>query len=83
MSQKSEEPRWVRIAECSTGFEADLLRAELESAHIPVLIRGTQAGIFGSAYQGPVIGGVEVHVPSPELERAQEILETRLRPDAE
>lgn len=77
------DARWVTLTEVAAGFEADLLREELEAEGIPVLLRGLKAGIYGGGFQGAIIGGVEVQVPSPELERAREILETRLRPDVD
>ena len=75
------EPQWVRLVECATGFEADLLRSALEEAEIPVLVRGRHAGIYGAGFQGMVMGGVELHVPLPELERAREILEDSIGPE--
>ena len=77
----TSEPRWVHLTTCGSGFEADVLRAELEAYDIPVLVHGPQAGFLGAGFQGPVIGGVEVLVPSPEIERATGILKTRIRPD--
>jgi hypothetical protein len=32
-------------------------------------------GLFGAGFQGAMMGGVELHVPSPELARAREMLE--------
>ncbi|MEP6762937.1 MAG: DUF2007 domain-containing protein [Gemmatimonadaceae bacterium] len=77
----SDEIGWVRLTECATGFEADLLKSDLEAADIPVLIHGQQVGMFGSGFLGTVVGGVEVQVPSPELERAQEILANSVKPE--
>ena len=72
---------WVHLTDCATGFEADLLRSALEAEDIPALVRGPQAGFLGPTFQGSVVGGVAVHVPSPEIERAREILEDSIRPD--
>lgn len=77
----SNEPQWVRLTECATGFEADLLRSALEEAEIPVLVRGAQAGMLGAGFLGTVIGGVALHVPSSELERAREVLEDSVGPE--
>ena len=77
----SAEPHWVHLINCASGFEADLLRVELDAEHIPALVRGPQAGFLGGGFQGPVPGGVDVFVPSPALERARAILETRLKPE--
>lgn len=75
------EPHWVRLTECATAFEADLLRNALEEAEIPVLVRGAQAGFYGAGFQGTVVGGIELHVPSQALERAQEILQDSVGTD--
>ena len=66
---------WVKVATFSSGFDVDLARATLEEADIPVQVRGQQVGIFGPAFQGPIPGGIDVYVPSPELKRARELLE--------
>ncbi len=66
---------YVLVASYGTGFDADLARATLESAGIPVLLKGNTAGMVGGAFQGIVPGGVEIHVPSPELERARTLLQ--------
>jgi hypothetical protein len=68
------EVRWTHLTSFSSGFEADEARAILEAADIPVLVKGPQVGIFGGGYQGTVPGGVELLVPSPELERARNLL---------
>ena len=66
---------WTRLTTVSTGLEADMLRATLESAEIEVQIRGHIAGAFGAGYQGAMPSGLEVYVPSHELERAQAFIE--------
>lgn len=65
---------WVPVTTCATVFEAEMVRQELEAEDIPVLVKGTKPGIFGPGFQGAVPGGVEVCVPSPELDRAREVL---------
>ena len=65
---------WVKIATVSTGFEADTARATLEDAGIPVLVRGNQAGIFGGGFQGLVIGGIDIFVPTDAVPRARELV---------
>jgi hypothetical protein len=65
----------VKVATVSTGFEADAARATLEDDGIPVLVRGNQAGIFGGGFQGPVIGGIDILVPSAAVSRALELLD--------
>ena len=68
--------QWVKLATYSTGFEADIARATLEDAGIPVMVRGNQVGAFGGGFQGPVVGGVDLHVPDDALERARELVDT-------
>ncbi len=70
----TEEARFVLLANFANGFDADLARETLEAASIPVLVKGPQVGIFGGAFQGAMLGGVELHVPSPELDRAKMLL---------
>ena len=65
---------WVLLATFATGFEADRARALLESVDIPVMVKGNQVGIVGGGFQGVVAGGVELLVPSPELDRARRLL---------
>jgi hypothetical protein len=66
---------WVRIGSYGTGLEADIVQAQLESAGIPVLRQNDQAGVFGPSFQGAVPRAIQLSVPSPELERARELLE--------
>lgn len=66
---------WAKIGNYSTGFEADMVRATLESSNILVQVRGHQVGIFGGGFQGQVLGGVDVYVPTSDLEAALEVLQ--------
>ena len=66
---------WVKLANVASVFDAETMRAALESADILVQIRGDQTGIFGPGYQGMVIGGVDVLVPSDQVDLAQELLD--------
>ncbi len=75
------DSQWVRLTECATGFEADLLRTALEEAEIPVILRSPQIGIFGAGFSGPVIGGIELHVPASAIDRAREIMEDHGGPE--
>ncbi len=78
----SDRAEWVTVANCATGLEADIARVALEASGIPVMVRSDSAGIFGLAFQGMVTGGIELQVPSPEIERAREILgDEDTRPD--
>jgi hypothetical protein len=66
---------WVKLATYASGLDADMARATLEEADIPVQVRGQPIGVFGPSFQGPVPGGLDVYVPSPELDRARDLLE--------
>ncbi|MHB1312305.1 MAG: putative signal transducing protein [Gemmatimonadaceae bacterium] len=66
--------RWALLATYATGFDAELAKARLEDEDIPVLIKGPQVGVFGAGFQGVMGGGLELFVPSPELDRARELL---------
>ena len=66
---------WIKLATVTSGLEADIARATLEEADIPVQVRNPHAGIFGPSFQGPLPGGVDVYVPSPELDRARNLLD--------
>ena len=78
----SDRAEWMTVTNCATGLEADIARAALEAEGIPVMVRSDSAGIFGLAFQGMVTGGITLQVPSPEIERAREILgEDDGRPD--
>lgn len=66
---------WVELATYGTGFEADLAQQSLTEAEIPCLMRGNQAGIFGAGFQGPVMGGITLYVPSSAVETARDLLE--------
>jgi hypothetical protein len=71
----TDEPRFVPLATFANGFEADLARERLEAEGIPVLLKGPQVGMFGAGFQGSFMGGAELFVPSPELERARALLD--------
>ena len=66
---------WVKLATYASGLDADMARATLEEADIPVQVRGQPIGVVGPSFQGPVLGGVDVYVPSPELDRARELID--------
>ena len=57
-----------------TGLDADTIRGMLEGEGIPVLVRGYQVGMWGSAFQGPINEGADILVPESALERARELL---------
>ena len=67
---------WVKVKEFATRFEAELARARIESAHIPVAITSHDAGIFGAGFQGASPSGVELLVPAARVKDVQAILKT-------
>jgi len=68
------EEKWVLLKTVYTGLDADTIRAMMEAEGIPVLVRGYQVGMWGSAFQGPINEGADVLVPASALERARELL---------
>jgi hypothetical protein len=66
---------WIQIGSFSTGLDADIVQAQLESAGIPVLRQNDQAGVFGPSFQGAVPRAIQLSVPSPEVERARDLLD--------
>ncbi len=80
MDSDRERAEWVEIGSFATGLEADMAKNALEEFGIPVLVRSNAPGIFGFAYQGGVTGGVTLHVPSPERERALAFLDGQVAP---
>jgi hypothetical protein len=70
----TDAAHWVPLRTFSSGFEAEQAKLVLEEEGIPALIQGHMVGFFGAAHQGPVMGGVKLSVPSPEVERAEALL---------
>ncbi len=68
---------WVQLATFGTGFEADLAQQTLTEAEIPCLLRGNQAGMFGAGFQGPVMGGIALYVPSTVIDTARDLLDLK------
>jgi hypothetical protein len=68
------DARFVPLANFPNALEADIARARLEAEGIPVLVKGLHVGLFGAGFQGLTVGGVELLVPSPELERARRLI---------
>lgn len=65
---------WARIREYGARFEADIHASMLESAGIPVLVKGSETGIFGPGFAGATALGVELLVPADLLEEAREVI---------
>lgn len=74
-SEPESQAQWMVIGNFNTAFEADMIRQVLEAEGIPVLTKSDAPGIFGAGFQGAVTGGVTLHVPSPEFDRAQALLD--------
>jgi hypothetical protein len=69
------EYTWVSVASYSSGLEADLAIALLDSAGIIAIRRDNDTvGIFGPGFQGTSARGVEVLVPSDAVDEAQRVL---------
>ena len=66
--------KWVLLKTVYSGLDVDTIRATMEEEGIPVLVRGYQVGMWGSAFQGPISEGADVLVPESALERAREML---------
>lgn len=65
---------WEAVITYTTTFEADLGKAALEQAGIPVLVKGADVGMFGGAFSGPTAHGVTLYVPASRLEDARDIV---------
>jgi hypothetical protein len=64
------------LATFSSGLEADMALARLESAEIPAMRAPTAAtGIFGPGFGGRTSHGVTVLVPEGVLAEARELLD--------
>lgn len=57
--------------------EADVIESLLQSYGIPVMRKYKEAGAFLNIYMGTSMYGIDLYVPSKELERAKEILDNR------
>lgn len=62
---------WVKLANYATTFEAERAKATLDTAGIPAMLQShASTGVFGAGFQGAAPGGVELLVPSGEVDRA-------------
>jgi len=66
--------RWALLTKVYTGLDVDMLKATLELEGIPVLVKGYQVGMWGSAFQGSMSEGAEVFVPESALQHARDLL---------
>ena len=65
---------WEAVITYTTTFEADIGKAALEQAGIPVLVKGADVGMFGGAFSGPTAHGVTLYVPAGRLDEARDIV---------
>ena len=77
----SADAGWEAVVTYTTTFEADVARAALEQAGIPVLVKGADVGMFGGAFSGPTAHGVTLYVPSDRLEEAADIVPPAIEGD--
>jgi hypothetical protein len=69
------QPQWISVATYASALEADIAVARLESAGILAVARGNDiVGLFGPGFGGNTARGVEVLVPSDEIDTARELL---------
>jgi hypothetical protein len=71
---RAEPPRWVELGSYAGHFDADIDRALLESAGIPVLVKGSVTGLFGPGFSGPTAEGIRLFVPDDRLEDARRLI---------
>jgi hypothetical protein len=66
---------WRVLGSYASGFEADLVLAQLEAAEIPAIRDNNDTvGLFGPGFQGPSARGIIVRVPADYFEVARETL---------
>jgi len=66
---------WTKLRHYAGLLEADMDRARLEDAGIPVLVQGPVTGVFGPGFAGPTPQGVTLLVPGELREEARELLD--------
>jgi len=67
--------RWITAFEYPTRLEAELAKARLESADIPVMVTSHGGAEYGPGFQGAIPGGVELKVPNDRLSDARAVLD--------
>jgi len=77
MSPRAPSP-WVIVASYGAAYEADIAAAKLDSAGIPVRVRGNDTvGIFGPNFGGFTARGIDVLVPQALAADARLLLRER------
>ena len=69
------EPEWVQVRNCGWIHEAHFVKSVLESEGIKVLIPDEHT-LGLQPFYANALGGVRVLVPSGQLKRATELLES-------
>ena len=73
---------WVQVWNCAWLHEAQFLTSVLESAGIESMLPD-QYTLGAQPFYAPALGGVRILVPSGDLERARELLESAATPPDE
>ncbi len=68
---------WVLLVNVADGFECDLIEGLLRAHGISILREYEGLGQYTKIYTGMSIQGVNLLVPSSELEKAKEILKSK------
>lgn len=66
---------WEAIASYSATYETEIPVQQLEAHGIPVLVKGSEAGIWGPGFAGPTSRGLTLMVPADRAGEARELLE--------
>jgi hypothetical protein len=66
---------WTVVATYAQVYEAEMAKAQLESAGIPAQVLGEHIGVFGPGWSGMAIRGVRVAVPAGAADAARGLLE--------
>ena len=75
MAMDEQHVEWVEIGTFSSMLDADFARQQLDAEGIPVLVKSEASGLFGAGVGGTIVGGVRLFVPSPEVARANDVLD--------
>ncbi len=73
----SDEEEWTFLVNVADGFECDLIEGLIAAHGIPVQKAYKGVGQYTKIYTGISIQGANLLVPSSELEKAKEILESK------
>jgi hypothetical protein len=75
--------QWIKLANFSSGLEADITVERLRSAGLHAEARGNDVvGIVGPGFQGTTGRGVDVLVLDSEIKEARELLADLAEPEA-